>query len=179
MNCHSVSALLLALALSPTASAAQPLFELDPCGYAAFTDKAMLKEYQTLASKLNDSEPHKSLVKEWQNVAKTLRERMGDELFSLWNDTYGAVQSSVRSPILDDVQTTLMERCLNRLRRTPQQATDVFRRDTEIMRSLLALPDAEFQKQFRARMKATSDALGTPYAAGVTLRANLGIPRPN
>jgi hypothetical protein len=25
----------------------------------------------------------------------------------------------------------------------------------------------------------TADALGTPYAAGDTLRANLGLPRPN
>jgi hypothetical protein len=112
-------------------------------------------------------------------VARNLRERMSDELFELWNRTFVGAQNAVRSPILEDVQAALMDRCLNRLRRTPQQETDVIRADIELMRSLVALSDAEFQRQFRARMKTLADAFGTPYAAGDTLRANLGLPRPN
>lgn len=167
------------LTFVPAVSAAQPILETDPCGYVSFSDKAKRDEYDKLASKLRESEPYKSTTEEWRSMAKSLRERISDELFGLWAGTYGAVQNSVRSPILEDVQTALMDRCLNRIRRTPQKETDVIRADIELMRSFLALSDAEFQRQFRARMKATADALGTAYAAGDTLRANLGLPRPN
>jgi hypothetical protein len=104
---------------------------------------------------------------------------MSNELFELWNRTSVGAQNAVRSPILEDVQTALFDRCLNRLQKTPQKETDVLRADIEIMQSLLTLSDADFQRQFRARMKAITDALGTPYAAGDTLRANLGLPPPN
>ena len=174
-----VACWLVSLTLAPSLGAAQPLLEMDPCGYASFPDKAKRDEYAALASRLSSSQPHRSVLEEWRTTAKALRTRMSDELFELWNATYGAVQGAVRSPMLDDVQAVLTERCLNRVRRTPQKETDVIRADIERMRSLLALSEAEFAKQFRARMKMTRDALGAPHAAGDTLRANLQLPTPN
>jgi len=167
------------LTFVPAVSAAQPILETDPCGYLSFPDKTKRDEYEKLASKVRESESYKSATEAWRSVGKSFRERMSDDLFELWSRTSVGAQNAVRSPILEDVQAALFDRCLNRLRRTPEQETDVIRADIKLMQSLLALPDAEFQRQFRARMKAMADALGTPYAAGDTLRANLGLPRPN
>jgi hypothetical protein len=169
----------LGLLSAPTVASAQPILERDPCGYASFPDKDKRDEYGKLARRLGESQPYGAVREEWRQVGKALRERMGDELFELWNDTYRVVMSSVRSPILDDVQVVLMDRCLSRIIRTPQKETEVIRADIEIMRALLALPNGEFERQFRARMKATTDALGSPYAASDTLRASLGLPLPN
>jgi len=76
------------LTFVPAVSAAQPILETDPCGYVSSSDKAKRDEYDKLASKLRESEPYKSTTEEWRNMAKSLRERMSDELFGLWAVTY-------------------------------------------------------------------------------------------
>jgi hypothetical protein len=167
------------LAFIPALSAAQPILEMDPCGYAAFQDEAAYQEYRSLASMLNRAEGHIAVVEGWRKTGQAFRERLSSDLFGVWNETYSRVQSSVRSPLLVDVQKALTERCLNRIRETPHRETDVLRADTELMRSLMALSDVEFERQFRARMKAMFDLLGTAHAAGDTLRANLRLATPN
>ena len=105
--------------------------------------------------------------------------KVGNDLLLLWNDTYRQVQEAVLKPELVEVQVVLMDRCLSRIRQSPDAETENVRADIDYLRTLLALPDEEMAAKFKARLKVMLDAFGTPEAANQTLRINLGLPVPH
>ena len=167
------------LTLVPSLANGQGLIEFNLCNLAWFSDERKHEEYRKLTDKLSLSPAYRDAQAERTKASQELRLRMSDELFELWARMQSAMANSVRSHAAAEAQVVLTDRCLDRLRREPQQEIDVTRTDTKAIRSLLALPDPEFDKQFRARIKRFQDSLGTPEAADQTIRINLGLPVPH
>jgi hypothetical protein len=159
-------------------SAEAQYFQLDdPCVVASFPDDAKRDEYKRLQAKLSYFPRHDAVLRERIELTARLWDRKpGHELRALWNDTYRQIQEAVLAPEVTEAQVVLMDRCLNRLRQSPETETEQVRADIEFFRTLLALPDEAMAARFKARLKAMLDAYGTPAVADQTFRIHLGLP---
>jgi hypothetical protein len=164
------------IALLPPTAAAQGVIEFNLCNLAWFPNDPKRDEYRALIDKLSLFPPYRDALALRTKVSAQLASRLSRELSELWARMQTSMASSVGSPEAAEAQTVLVEQCLNRLRREPEQEIAVVRTEIETVRSLLALSESEFEKQFRARMERFQNALGTPEAANQTLRINLGLP---
>jgi hypothetical protein len=161
------------------AVSSQSAIEFNLCDLVWFADETPRGEYQQLVRKLGLSPDYRAAIDEQQKARQQLAQRLPDELAALWKRVQADIADAVRSEEAAETQEVLADHCLTRLRRDPYQHIQAVRTDTAATRSLLAAPDSTFQRDFRIKLDARQNALGSPAALNQAIRIQLGLPVPH